>query len=309
MGKLFKDDVTPKKKKTILLVDGNNYLMRGFWATPPLTNHKGEPTAGIKGFFNILIADIYTLQPTHVVVAFDMGGRTNWRKKLYPEYKGNRDKTKTSEAYLAAISQIDPLKNLLKHIGIRTCGIRGHEADDLIGTLAVSFSDLGYKVIVGSKDKDFAQLVNSKVNILISESRELLDPKGIKERFGVHPKQIVDYLALLGDGADNIPGVYKCGPKTAAKLLSEHSDLTTIMKNRKTALTPKLLEEFNAVRKMFPLTKQLLTIKTDITLKTNERNARLPTFIYDEEKFVKSCKYLNLVQTEKQIRKLILGKK
>lgn len=296
-------------KKTLLLIDGNNYLYRGAFATPPLTSRSGQPTNAIKGFMNILLADIYKVRPSHLVVTFDKGGRRNWRKKIYPEYKANRELQpgeEPNQVIVDAMAQFPTLRKLLRSIGIRTSGIRGHEADDIIGTLATMFELKGYRVIISSKDKDFAQLVNENVNMMVAESRTFLDADGIKEKFGVYPHQIIDYLALLGDGADNIPGVFKCGPKTAAKLLAEHKTLKRVIRNKHT-MTPALLKNFEAVEHMFPLTKQLLKIKTDIRLKTTIANSRFPNEIVDEDLFLEICHELNLKQTAKQIQRLFKG--
>jgi DNA polymerase-1 len=291
--------------KRVLLVDGNNYLCRGGFATPPLTDKKGNPTNAIKGFMAILMADITKLKPSHVVVTWDKGGKKNWRKELYPEYKGNRKKGKEMpQAMIDILAQAHPLRKLLKTVGIRTSCRAGEEADDIIGTLAVQFGDDGYHVIIGSKDKDFAQLVNENINMLVAESRELLNDDGIKAKFGVWPEQIQDYLVLQGDGIDNIPGVFRCGGVTAAKLLTAHQDLKGIKKN-KHSMTPALLKNYEAAEPLFKLTKQLVKIKTDLPLKTSSSNCKLPSEIEDEERFSTMCYRLNLKQTEVQIRKLL----
>lgn len=306
--------MTERKKKykgTVLLCDGNNMVCRGGFATPPLSDINGNPTNAIKGFMNILIADIYKVKPTHVVVAWDKGGAVNWRKKLYPEYKGNRAKgSEMPQAMVDILSQTRPLRKLLKTIGIRTSCRAGVEADDIIGTLATTFSQDNYKVIINSRDKDFGQLVTDNVKMMIAvgtDKRAFLDEEGIKEKFGVWPEQIQDYLVLQGDGVDNIPGVYKCGPATAAKLLTAHVDLKGVIAN-KALMTPALLKNFNEAQPMFKLTKKLVVIKTDIPLKTSEENCKVPIDIFDEERFSRLCHKLNLKQTEAQIRRLIEGK-
>ena len=292
----------PKYKGKLLLVDGNNWLCRGHYATPTLTTKDGTKTNGIKGFFNILLADINTIEPTHVVVAFDSKGGSKWRRELYPDYKGNRipkDK-KGSQDIIDIAAQGKPLRSLLKSIGIRTSKATGQEADDLIGTIAVDFAAAGFHVIIGSKDKDFAQLVNVNINMLIPATRTLLDPEGIKEKFGVWPEQIIDYLALLGDKADNIPGVEKCGPVTAAKLLVQHETLEGIRKN-KDSMTPALRKNFELVEHRFTLNKKLLKIKTDLNLLTTIESAEMPKETVNTEKFNSLCHHLNLKQTQTQI--------
>lgn len=299
-----------KERKVLLVADGNNMLCRGGYATPPLTDREGNPTNAIKGFLNILIADIKKVKPTHVVVAWDKGGAVNWRKKLYPEYKGNRPKgAEMPQALVDILSQTKPLRKLLKTIGIRTSCRAGVEADDIIGTLATTFEADGYEVVVSSKDKDFGQLVTDNVRMMVavgSDSRTLLGPDGIKEKFGVYPEQIQDYLTLMGDGVDNIPGVYKCGPATAAKLLTAHVNLKGVIKN-KASMTPALLKNFEAVEHLFPLTKKLVKLKLDIPLKTTASNCKLPEELFDEERFTLMCHRLNLKQTEQQLLRLLRG--
>jgi len=305
---------TKKQKANVLLIDGSNYLYRGGYAVPPLSTKDGKHTNAIKGFMNILIADIHVLRPTHVIVAWDVKGGSAWRRELYPEYKGTRLRGKDTPQIVKDISsQAKPLRKLLKAIGIRCSLLTGQEADDILGTLAVTFSTEGHSVIISSKDKDFAQLVTDgqgdsySVNMLVAESRSLLDEAGIKKKFGVRPSQIIDYLALQGDGADNIPGIKGCGGATAAKLLVAHKTLKGVIKNKK-SLTPKLLENFEAVEHMFPLTKKLIKIKTDLNLKTTLKNSALPKEIFDEVRFNKICKDLELAVTQKQILQAIKRK-
>ncbi len=291
----------------VLLCDGNNMLFRGHFATPKLTNHEGFVTSGIKGFFNILIADLYKVDPTHVVIAFDLGGGKNWRKELYPEYKANRGKNKDNPEYLAAIAQIKPLRKLLRATGFRVSGVRGEEADDIIGTLAVNFSKENFHVVINSKDKDLAQLVNQDVNMMVSESRAFLNEKGIIKKYGVHPSQIIDFLALQGDKADNIPGIHKVGEKTAAKLLAQYKTLKRIIKYKE-ELTPAMLANLEAVEDMFPLTKKLLKIRTDLRLKTTIESAKVPGRVADKVTFNEMCEDLNLIQTRPQIIRVLKGR-
>jgi DNA polymerase I len=292
-----------RTKKRVLIIDGNNYLMRAGFATSPMSNKKGFPTNAIRGFFNILLADIYHLNPSHLIVTFDRGGKKNWRKIIYPEYKGNRNK-EPNPAMDEIFLQQPYIKKLLRYIGIRSCQIKGVEADDLIGTLALYFEDLGFHVVIASKDKDFAQLVTPNVNMLVAESRNLLDEDGIFNKFGVYPSQIIDFLALQGDGSDNIPGIHKCGGKTAAKLLSKYKNLKGVVKNRK-ELTPALQKNLNSVKHLFPLTTKLLTIKTDFSLKTNESNSELPSVLANEDKYHKLIRQLELTHTSNQILRMV----
>jgi DNA polymerase-1 len=298
------------RQKVLLLVDGNNYLFRGAYATPEMTNSDGMKTNAIKGFFNILMADIYVLKPTHVVIAFDKGrkdkhGRLNWRIRLYPEYKANRHSGgEIPEEVLAVYEQAAYLKKLLKAIGIRCSSVRGEEADDIIGTLATVFSKKGYKVLISSKDKDFAQLVNESVGIVLAESRKIIHEDGVFDKFGVYPEQVIDFLTLQGDKSDNVPGVDKCGAKTAAKLLAKHRTLKNVIKHR-SEMTPALKKNFNKARPHFKLMSRIVKIKTNMALKTDAKVCRFPSEIKDMKKFKSLCAYLRLKQTEKQILQMV----
>lgn len=282
-------------QKKALIIDGNNYLNRGHWGTPPLTNSDGMQTNGILGFINILLADLEALDPNYLAVTFDKGGKPNWRKELYPDYKANREARKAdakiAEQMQMIYAQKPYLSALLRYIGIRVSSVAGQEADDIIGTLCTRFTESDVLSIIGSKDKDFAQLVSKSVVMLDAKDRTLIDVEGIKRIYGVHPKQIVSYLALLGDTSDNIPGVKGCGEKTAAKLLQEHKTLKGV---NKAVLTPKLRSNFNLVRSNFNLTRKLLTIKTDLELGTRLQDCVVPTQISDPEKFNQLCNALSL---------------
>lgn len=288
--------------KRVLLIDGNNYLFRAAYAvqnSAKLKSASGFPTYGITGFFNILMADIVKLRPDNIVVAFDKGGAPNWRKQVYPAYKENRDAKKADPKVQEIYSQAKPLRALIKAAGFRVSARAGTEADDIIGSLAVQFSDT-HKVIIASKDKDFAQLVTKNIVMLDPTTRKLITESGVVERFGVKPNQIVDYLALLGDSVDNIPGVNKCGAKTAAKWLAQCSTLKELQRN-KDIMTPKLRANFEEVESHFKLTKKLLRITTDLELNTNLDNCKTPTSILDEIRFDELCDYYSLARTKRQL--------
>lgn len=295
-----------KTKGRALLIDGSNYLFRGAFSVQPLTANNGMSTSGIKGFMNILIADIQVLQPTHIVVAFDKRGKT-WRKKLYPEYKANREGRQKDPRLLEIYEQAPVLRKLLRASGFRVSTRAGVEADDVIGSLAVDFSSNGLEVIIGSKDKDFAQLVNKKIKMLNPDDRTLLDRHGIHDKYGVYPKQVIDYLALLGDSSDNIPGVFRCGAKTAAVLLQKYGTLEEVQRH-KSDLTPSLRKNLELVEDKFDLTRKLLKIKTDFVMNTTLDNCFKPTSIKDSEIFNELCDELALKQTKKQIEKVLKGK-
>lgn len=241
--------------KTLLVADGHNLLHRAYYATPQLNNADGLPTNAIKGFVNILLADMRRADATHVAVVFDRPG-LNFRHKLYPEYKANRE-----HGPHADLGPVLPVtRSLLREMGIRVYGKRGIEGDDLIGSLAVRAADMGHRVVISSNDKDFAALVDDQI-VLLKPKGLMLDHDGVVEAYGVTPDQMIDYLMMLGDAVDNIPGVNKVGPKTAAKLLKQHGSLRSICREAK--LTPKMTANFKAAKPFFKLSRKLITLRTD----------------------------------------------
>jgi len=195
--------------KPLVLVDGSSYLYRAFHALPPLTNSKGLPTGAIKGVLNMLIRLRKDYAPAHMAVVFDAKGKT-FRDDLYPEYKANRPPMPDDLR-----SQIEPLHNAIRFMGLPLLIIEGVEADDVIGTLCHIASKQGIDTIVSTGDKDMAQLVNDHVTLINTMNDSKMDRAGVIEKFGIPPERIIDYLTLVGDSVDNIPGVPKCGPKTA----------------------------------------------------------------------------------------------
>lgn len=285
------------KRKTLLVVDGLNYLHRGYWAVGAgLKNKDGNPTAAIKGFMNIIMADLAFLEATHCGVVFDRPGG-NFRYDLYPEYKATREESEDSKLLRA---QIKPTKLILNALGIKVFGIRGQEGDDLIGSLAVSANADNPKadIYIGSNDKDFASLVNRRISLLRPQ-KEVLDAQGVFEKWGVRPDQMVEYLMLLGDGVDNIPGVNKVGPVTAAKILGEHGTIKAWLPTKK---TPALQKNVNAVKKFFPTSRKLITIKTDCFPDMTLDKLRLRDF--DEDALAAICDELDFKTTFKQLRTL-----
>ena len=202
-----------KQTRPFLLVDGSSYLYRAFHVPQlqQLTDSRGEPTGAVYGVINMLRSLLSEYQPEFMAVVFDARGK-NFRHALYKEYKANRPPMPEELA-----AQVEPLHTLVRALGLPLLQVDGVEADDVIGTLACRASELGMETVISTGDKDMAQLVNPQVTLINTMSRTTLDPNGVKEKFGVPPERIIDYLALTGDSSDNIPGIPKVGPKTAAK--------------------------------------------------------------------------------------------
>jgi hypothetical protein len=193
--------------RTLVLVDGSSYLYRAFHALPPLTNSRGEPTGAVLGVLNMLLKLIRETSPGLIAVVFDASGRT-FRDELFDQYKANRTPMPDDLR-----PQVAPLIEAVESLGLPLLRIDGVEADDVIGTLACQASADGIRVIISTGDKDMAQLVDERITLVNTMSETSLDRAGVKAKFDVFPEQIVDYLALVGDGIDNIPGVPKVGPK------------------------------------------------------------------------------------------------
>ncbi|MBI4357535.1 MAG: DNA polymerase I [Gammaproteobacteria bacterium] len=243
----------------LILVDGSSYLFRAFHALPSLTTHQGEPTGAIYGVLNMLrrLLDDYT--PELITVVFDAKAKT-FREELFPPYKANRPKMPEELA-----SQIAPLHAIIKAMGISLLVIEGVEADDVIGTLATQAAQKGIPVLISTGDKDMAQLVSPLVTLINTMNREILDPKGVEKKFGVNPHQIVDYLTLVGDTSDNVPGVPNVGPKTAAKWLQQYGSLDLLIQ-KADAIEGKVGQNLRMSLPKFPLFKDLLTIRTTLSL-------------------------------------------
>lgn len=242
-----------------VLVDGSSYLFRAFHALPPLTNSQGEATGAIVGVINMLRKLLDTYQPTHIGVVFDAPGKT-FRDDLYDQYKANRPPMPDELR-----QQIQPLLDIVKAMGLPLLVVEGVEADDVIGTLAHQASQQGMKTLVSTGDKDMAQLVNAHVTLINTMTDTLMDEAGVVDKFGVRPDQIIDYLALVGDSVDNIPGVPKCGPKTAAKWLAQFDNLDALMADAD-QIKGKIGENLRASLEQLPLSRTLTTIKLDVAL-------------------------------------------
>ncbi|MEO1320953.1 MAG: 5'-3' exonuclease H3TH domain-containing protein, partial [Pseudomonadota bacterium] len=209
--------------KKLLLVDGSAYLFRAFHALPPLTTAKGEPTGAVHGVLNMLNKMIREEQPDYIGMVLDAPGKT-FRDDLFDDYKASRPPMPDDMR-----SQIQPIIDIVEAMGVPLLRIPGVEADDVIGTLATQASQAGIATLVSTSDKDMAQLVNEHVTLVNTMSNTVLDRDGVKAKFDVWPEQIIDYLGLVGDTADNIPGVPKVGAKTAAKWLNAYGNCDTII--------------------------------------------------------------------------------
>lgn len=250
----------------LVLVDGSSYLYRAFHAFPPLTNAAGEPTGAMYGVLNMLKSLISQVQPTHIAVVFDAKGKT-FRDEMFEQYKSHRPPMPDDLR-----KQIQPLHNMIRALGIPLLVVEGVEADDVIGTLALQASRLGKKVLISTGDKDMAQLVDDNIMLINTMNNSLLDREGVIEKYGIPPELIIDYLALMGDSADNIPGVAGVGEKTALGLLQGIGSMTEIYANlEKVAELPirgakKLGEKLLAEKPNADLSYTLATIKTDVEL-------------------------------------------
>jgi DNA polymerase-1 len=201
-----------KQSRPFLLVDGSSYLYRAFHVPQlqALTDSRGEPTGAVYGVINMLRSLLSEYQPEYMAVVFDARGKT-FRHEMYREYKANRPSMPDELAV-----QVEPLHALVRALGLPLLQVGGVEADDVIGTLARRATELGMETVISTGDKDMAQLVGPQVKLINTMSRTTLDPAGVEEKFGVPPERIIDFLALTGDSSDNIPGIPKVGPKTAA---------------------------------------------------------------------------------------------
>ena len=250
----------------LVLVDGSSYLYRAFHAFPPLTNSAGEPTGAMYGVLNMLKSLISQVQPSHIAVVFDAKGKT-FRDEMFEQYKSHRPPMPDDLR-----KQIQPLHDIIRALGIPLLVIEGVEADDVIGTLAVAASKANQKVLISTGDKDMAQLVDDNIMLINTMKNTLLDRDAVIEKYGIPPELIIDYLALMGDSADNIPGVAGVGEKTALGLLQGIGSMAEIYANLdKVAELPirgakKLGDKLLAEKEMADLSYRLATIKTDVDL-------------------------------------------
>ena len=243
----------------LVLVDGSSYLFRAFHALPPLTNKAGEPTGAMLGVINMLRRLLDTYKPTDMAVVFDAKGKT-FRNEMYSEYKANRPPMPDDLR-----AQIAPLHEMIRAMGLPLISVPGVEADDVIGTLAEQAGKVPREVVISTSDKDLAQLVNEHVTLIDTMSNRTFDIDGVIEKFGVPPNRIIDYLALVGDKSDNIPGVVKCGPKTAVKWLGLYDNVEGVMAHAD-EVKGKIGEYLREALPSLPLSYDLATIKLDVEL-------------------------------------------
>ncbi|HVC30307.1 MAG TPA: DNA polymerase I [Steroidobacteraceae bacterium] len=243
----------------LVLVDASSYLYRAFHALPALSNSRGEPTGALLGVLNMLAKFLKECRPKRIALVFDAPGRT-FRDDLFAEYKAHR--TPMSDDLR---SQIEPLLTTLRAQGLPLLRVEGVEADDVIGTLACRAARAGQTVLISTGDKDMAQLVNESITLVNTMSNTVLDRAGVKTKFDVFPEQIIDYLALVGDSSDNIPGIDKVGPKTAAKLLNQYGTLGNLIDNVN-EVSGKVGENLRAGLETLELSRKLATIHSGLEL-------------------------------------------
>jgi len=249
----------PPFEKRLILVDGSSFLFRAYHAIPPLTSPQGFPTNAIQGVTNMLRKLISDYHSDYITVVFDAPGK-NFRHELYEAYKANRPPMPEDLRV-----QIEPLHNIIRAMGLPLIMEPNIEADDVLGVLARYAENQGYQVIISTGDKDMAQLVNDFVMLENTMTNTRMDIQGVIDKFGVRPDQIIDYLALIGDSVDNIPGIPKVGPKTAAKWLEHYQTVENLIAHAND-IKGKIGEIFRAHMEQLPLSKQLTTIRCDLNL-------------------------------------------
>ncbi|MCD6039262.1 MAG: polA [Gammaproteobacteria bacterium] len=247
-------------QKPLILVDGSSYLYRAFHAMPALTNSKGFPTGAVYGVINMLRRLLTEYNPDDIAIVFDAKGKT-FREELYPLYKANR-----KEMPVELSQQVEPIHAIIRALGLPLIIEEGVEADDVIGTLAKIASRQQRDTLISTGDKDLAQLVDQYITLVNTMTDTVLNSKTVKEKMGVFPQQVIDYLSLVGDTSDNIPGVPQVGPKTAVKWLSEYNSLDNLIAHADN-IKGKVGESLRASLTQIPLAKKLATIKLDLPLK------------------------------------------
>ena len=245
--------------KELVLVDGSSYLFRAFHALPPLVTSRGQPTGAVKGVINMIRALIKSHDHSNIAIVFDAKGKT-FRNDIYQEYKAHRPPMPDELR-----SQIKPIHDIVRAMGLPVLVIEGVEADDVIGTLAQQAAAKGVNTLISTGDKDLAQLVNDRITLMNTMTNEVLDSEGVVRKFGIGPDRIVDYLALMGDKSDNIPGVPGVGPKTALKWLQEYGSMEGIIENAE-SIKGKVGERLRENIDLLRLSHELATIKQDVKL-------------------------------------------
>ena len=307
-----------EEKDPIILVDGSSYLYRAYHALPPLKTSKNQPTGAIKGVISMIKRVLIDHPDSPLAVVFDAKGKT-FRHDMYSEYKANRPPMPED-----LVQQIEPIHRIISLMGIKLIMIPGVEADDVIGTLAEQARQKKLNTVISTGDKDMTQLVCDNVSVVNTMSGELLDENGVMNKFGVGPELITDYLALIGDKSDNVPGVDKVGPKTAVKWLNEYKNIEGIKKNAE-SIGGKVGENLRSSIETLDLAHELVKIKTDVPLEitiedlaVSESDAEQLSEVYKElefnswlqevpEKIVKTevnSSYV-CISTEKSLKELI----
>ena len=248
-----------QKEPPVILVDGSSYLFRAFHALPPLTNSKGQPTGAVYGVINMLRKLREQYQPVYMGVVFDAKGKT-FRHDLYADYKANRPPMPDDLA-----AQIEPLHRLVRALGLPLIIVDGVEADDVIGTLATRATGQKKEMLISTGDKDLAQLVSEHVTLINTMNNEMLNEAGVEKKFEVPPERIIDYLTLVGDTSDNIPGVPKVGPKTAVKWLKQYDSLDNLLEHAD-EVGGKIGENLRNSVDELPMSRDLVTIRCDLDL-------------------------------------------
>ena len=243
----------------LVLVDGSSYVYRAFHALPPLSNSRGEPTGAVLGVLNMLQKFLKDFHPQRIAVVFDAPGRT-FRDELFTEYKAQRPAMPDDLR-----AQLAPLLEIIQAQGLPLLRVAGVEADDVIGTLARRAAAAGHQVLISTGDKDMAQLVNGSITLINTMTNTVLDREGVKLKFDVYPEQIIDYLALIGDSSDNIPGIDKVGPKTGAKLLQQYGGVDNLVAHL-AEVPGKVGENLRLGLATLELSRRLATIRTDLEL-------------------------------------------
>ena len=250
-----------KKDFSLVLIDGSSYLFRAYHALPQLVSSKGQPTGAVKGVISMIRKLMADYPESHIAVVFDAGGKT-FRNEIYEDYKANRPAMPDELR-----SQIEPIHDIIRKMGLPLLTVAGVEADDVIGTLAQQATGQKMDVLISTGDKDMAQLVTPHVILINTMNDSIMDEDGVVEKFGVRPDQIIDYLALVGDTSDNIPGVPKCGPKTAVKWLTEYDSLAGVM-DKAEHIKGRVGENLRDSLAFLPMSCELATIRRDVELET-----------------------------------------
>ncbi|KKU28740.1 MAG: polymerase protein [Candidatus Amesbacteria bacterium GW2011_GWA2_47_11b] len=274
-----------QEKNLVLILDGNSVLHRAYYALPDWRNRSGEATAGVYGFLSMMLKALEELKPTHLAVVFDHPSPT-FRHTMYVGYQTNREKERQVSEDIWG--QIEKLKVVLEKMGILVYQVAGFEADDVIGTISAQIKDKSAQVIIITGDRDLMQLVDKRIKLYMPikglSDTVIVDEDKVMERMGVHPKQIIDYKALVGDSSDNYPGVAGIGPKTATALLAEYGTFEKIYEFIKISPRTPLLNSGEGVMKKLidgyeggELSKRLATIRTDAPVSYDSAQCTAPS--------------------------------